>query len=712
MAAVAAASGDHNESQRHHMASHHHGTQQQPPRHQPTLLPRLLYAILYAALGLLLLFLLFVTPADAIRQAVANGQRYNVAVIAGTYLLTVLVTLFVYATRLYVTRQVLAAVPRVGVLGLLSGLRRDAGVGSAAGVGVGADVKGMVQKELGRSAQIAWHAQPRVTRRPGAVAAAGGEGEQDGEMEDGRRAGIQSRSGTRRIVRKMLQHLHARSHSHGAKRASANSADAGQGVSMSAASAGAPAQSVNQAQDHAVWGAIEHAGWSSPNAPELPDLHYAAVVAELPHLIEAKALTLAPPAPYVADVGVMVSSDKPEQQQQQAVLDPESVALLARPPAAGMREYVMQLVRLGVFDSWDDVGDVHGKTENKASKPDGRDVYAGRKVAMEFVEAYERARFTEERSPVTAAEFSRLMSLFAEVLRCMKEIDPAILAHDDGSDDVSDAEQATDGGLGPPNEVVAAEEDEQVSHYDSFATDASSHRSGARSSSGSGSPAPSSTSSGSRVVHRTSRRMRRGRRPRDVRSRVSSSSAVRNGSISANTDTWSRHYCTAPTTPIPGQPLAADSQLPELQGSSPQRRRSRQAAAPPAALSPLGPRRVSSTSSSVKSGDSFAQTRRPFDAATLRSLSSAEYNNDENAAAFVQQQLAELRPQEGIVAEKAQQGDSRSLRSVAASSDSGASVVHRLSNGRRRAEDDNTRGGAMQRTAAPYVLTLTDTRDQ
>ena len=49
---------------------------------------------------------------------------------------------------------------------------------------------------------------------------------------------------------------------------------------------------------------------------------------------------------------------------------------------------------------------------------------------MEFVEAYERARFAGERSPVTAVEFGILMNLFAEVLRRMREMDPAVLGHE------------------------------------------------------------------------------------------------------------------------------------------------------------------------------------------------------------------------------------------------------------------------------------------
>ncbi|KFZ15192.1 hypothetical protein V502_05733 [Pseudogymnoascus sp. VKM F-4520 (FW-2644)] len=74
-----------------------------------------------------------------------------------------------------------------------------------------------------------------------------------------------------------------------------------------------------------VWGPIAHAGWSPPTSPDLPNLHYAPVIAELPHLIEAKAVAIS---------GATAAS----------------LALLPRPAHAGLREYVLVLLELKVLD--------------------------------------------------------------------------------------------------------------------------------------------------------------------------------------------------------------------------------------------------------------------------------------------------------------------------------------------------------------------------
>ncbi|KAI9158665.1 hypothetical protein HJFPF1_06663 [Paramyrothecium foliicola] len=138
---------------------------------------------------------------------------------------------------------------------------------------------------------------------------------------------------------------------------------------------------VNIIPNHKLWANIDHPGWASPNSPDLPNLQYNTVISELPHLIEAKALTLAPP--------------DPTSQSQPPALDAEAFALLQRQPSLSLRGYLEHLMDLQVLESDAPVS--------------------------EFITQYEHARFS--RRPVSGARFKDLMHLFAEVLRSLKPLD-------------------------------------------------------------------------------------------------------------------------------------------------------------------------------------------------------------------------------------------------------------------------------------------------
>jgi hypothetical protein len=137
------------------------------------------------------------------------------------------------------------------------------------------------------------------------------------------------------------------------------------------------------------WGEIEHPGWASPNSPDLPNLQYSTVLSELPNLIEARALTLAPPDPTS-------SADPP-------ALDPEAVGLLQRAPHLSLRDYISHLAELGVLNL--------------------------DAAAASFLQHYEHARFSNR--PISMARFRELMHLFAEVLRNMHPLDLDALDDDD-----------------------------------------------------------------------------------------------------------------------------------------------------------------------------------------------------------------------------------------------------------------------------------------
>lgn len=143
----------------------------------------------------------------------------------------------------------------------------------------------------------------------------------------------------------------------------------------------------NNAEAVPVWGLIAHPGWASPESPDLPSLHFEPVIAELGHLIEAKAVSLAPVDPLWQENYASEGID-PEGETSP---DPLVLCLLQRPVAMGLREYIAQLTSLGMITTVD--------------------------LCAEFIELYERARFSEE--PLKETEFRHLMALFAEILRNM-----------------------------------------------------------------------------------------------------------------------------------------------------------------------------------------------------------------------------------------------------------------------------------------------------
>lgn len=144
---------------------------------------------------------------------------------------------------------------------------------------------------------------------------------------------------------------------------------------------GAEEKEVELPPQRTPWEEIEHRGWASPNSPDLPNLQYSTVLSELPHLIEARALTLAPPDPTS-------SADPP-------TLDPEAVSLLQRAPHLTVRDYISHLADLGVLSL----------DANAAG----------------FLQHYEQARFSSR--PIPMSQFRELMHLFAEVLRGMRTLD-------------------------------------------------------------------------------------------------------------------------------------------------------------------------------------------------------------------------------------------------------------------------------------------------
>ncbi|KAJ4295256.1 hypothetical protein N0V90_007267 [Kalmusia sp. IMI 367209] len=206
---------------------------------------------------------------------------------------------------------------------------------------VGKLVRRMIVKKLRMSAVVAWDSMPRDAR---------GEGE----------AGDEERPGTARGH-------HKRRHAF-------------------------PSTVVPVNPDAPPWGHISHPGWASPASPDLPNLHYSNVVNELPNLIEAKAVSLAPPDPALEEHALRI-------QNTPMLPDAHVVALLQRPRTMGLRDYLARLSSFGLL--------------NPPS------------LGPRFLALYEYARFSTK--PLTEAEFRDIMAVFAEMLNGMTDLDPAVI---------------------------------------------------------------------------------------------------------------------------------------------------------------------------------------------------------------------------------------------------------------------------------------------
>jgi hypothetical protein len=111
---------------------------------------RIWYSTTYTTLLIITILLLAISPTDTIYQSFKANELQKVFVIGGVYLLTCLIVLLIYSTRIYTNRTVLAAIPK-GYVPIEEGE-------------VGKAVRKMIVKHLKRSAVIAWDSRPRDVR--------------------------------------------------------------------------------------------------------------------------------------------------------------------------------------------------------------------------------------------------------------------------------------------------------------------------------------------------------------------------------------------------------------------------------------------------------------------------------------------------------------------------------------------------------------------
>ncbi|EGS23094.1 uncharacterized protein CTHT_0015830 [Thermochaetoides thermophila DSM 1495] len=353
--------------------------------HQTSVLRALsliIYNFSFYFLYLILFSFLVITPLDLILQASDHHRKADIFVIVLGYAVTVVIITFIYAARLYIHRSVLASIPK-GWVPVEKGDVPD-------------EVRDVIAQDLGRSAAIAWEARPRVEH-----------------FKEGIRKSAHQQQPSPSMY--------------------TPNDDVSQDVNPNPATV-----TLHPATRplHQLWAHIQHPGWSPPiplpstlDAPATPDpllrpnLNYETVIAELPALIEAKALTL------LSQTSSSSHGDG-DGHEHEGVNPAMAAPLLQRPEAMTLREYLGRLVELGVLDS---------DAVTVTNHPDDG-VDEGEDVLTSFLHRWEAARFGPR--PVTAAEFKTLMRAFAGVLRAMRGV-PAeeLLERGFGDDDEDDEEE-------------------------------------------------------------------------------------------------------------------------------------------------------------------------------------------------------------------------------------------------------------------------------
>ena len=201
------------------------------------------------------------------------------------------------------------------------------------------------------------------------------------------------------------------------------------------------------------WKEIAHPGWTSPASLDLPDLQYRTVVAELPNLIEAKAVSLAPTVPVDNIHGTASQSFHNNHSNLVSLVVPDErvVDLLQRPDSMGLREYISHLTELGL-------------------------IYPP-ELGVKFLEIYEKARFSYHE--LNEPEFRALMSIFAEILRGMSALPSELSASfqdfnnnltPDGSSEEGDVDTYTSADASSPTDDNSSDAASNSDSYHSLRT--------------------------------------------------------------------------------------------------------------------------------------------------------------------------------------------------------------------------------------------------
>ena len=276
---------------------------------------RIFYNSLFTVLGFLLLVLTLFVPGDIIYQSYRNNRLANIFAVTGVYVVTALLAVLIYASRIFTNRSVLAGIPKLWI--------------PVEKPDVPKNVRRLVVENLHRSAVIVQQARPR-----------------DRTGED---------------------------------------------------NSGLDPELTFPAEAEPPWGDTSHPGWTAPECPDLPNQDFETVIRELPNLLEAKVVSLAPPDPRFMRFDDRL---RPHNDFADDIPDERIVEVLQRPKSMCLRGYLNHLARLGMVHDLD--------------------------AATSFVRLFETARYSNR--PLTEPEFRSMMGLFAELLRGMKRLDPVVVA--------------------------------------------------------------------------------------------------------------------------------------------------------------------------------------------------------------------------------------------------------------------------------------------
>ena len=279
---------------------------------------RIFYSTSFTVLSLILVVLLLLTPANLIYEAFRRRKIYSIFIVSGVCILTLIVAVLLYASRLYANRRALLHIPKAW-----SPLEKGH---------VEYRVRKLVAEKLDETAAIAYEARPRDL----------------------------SKDTTRQSEQRLR-------------------------------SAAPDDRDPQTEQPIPPWGIISHPGWSSPSSPDLPHLQLTPIIHELSNLMEAKAVSLAPPDPLYSPT-TATATEPP-------LPDALIVECLQRPAIMNLRNYISHLTALGMLEQ-------HSLT-------------------TQFLSLYEKARFSGH--PISEPDFRTLMALFASILRNLKPLHPSII---------------------------------------------------------------------------------------------------------------------------------------------------------------------------------------------------------------------------------------------------------------------------------------------
>nr|POE47241.1 hypothetical protein CFP56_00573 [Quercus suber] len=288
---------------------------------------RLLTAYSYTVIFIILLAMLIITPGTIVYTAIRARAYQYMFMVGGVYILVAIFTIFIYSSRLYTNRTVYAGVGKAYV---------PVEEGE-----LGKNVRKMIVSQLERSAIVAWEARPR---------------DLVGEVLEAEQQGLLPVE-TALLGREDYM--------------------VGRLIPIDPASP--------------PWGKVQHPGWSSPSQHvdnKNPNVQFADVIKELPNLIEARAVSLAPP-----------TVDASSETLSQTIADPAVVEVLRRPGTMGLRDYITQLTYLSLVDP--------------------------PSLGQTFLRQYELARFCGR--PISERTFAELMATFSILLGGMQELDSVIV---------------------------------------------------------------------------------------------------------------------------------------------------------------------------------------------------------------------------------------------------------------------------------------------